>query len=85
MRKHGIAPNDANVIFGQVYGFVDSMSYALGRHGYTVYKSTPYGSVDEWLPYLSRRAAESHSAFLTARTDLPDYRYELLRRFKLRR
>lgn len=95
MSHLSIDNDDANIWFGQVYGFVDHLSHSLGAQltfsaaslkertgtaGYNCYKSTPYGAVEEWLPYLCRRATESHSAFVTARTDLPHYTKALKRR-----
>ena len=50
--------------------------------GYTVYKSVPYGPMDEVLPYLSRRAAENRSVMAGARRERDLLVAEIKRRFK---
>ena len=37
--------------------------FDLGREGYLVYKSSPYGPIEDLLPYLARRAQENRSIF----------------------
>nr|XP_039252951.1 hydroxyproline dehydrogenase-like isoform X2 [Styela clava] len=49
----------SNIRFGQLYGMADYMSFTLSKMGYEVYKSLPYGSVEETMPYLCRRAKEN--------------------------
>jgi len=80
MKELGINKNDPSVKFGQIYGMCDHISFGLGNAGYTVYKSVPWGSVGEWVPYLARRASENHTAFRTARNEVPLYKQELKRR-----
>ena len=48
--------------------------------GFTVYKSVPYGPLDEVLPYLSRRAAENRVVLSGARKELQLLSAELKRR-----
>ncbi|KAJ1898570.1 proline dehydrogenase [Coemansia sp. IMI 209127] len=47
------------VMFGQLLGMQDATSYALARENLPIYKYVPYGSLDEVLPYLIRRAQEN--------------------------
>ena len=59
--KAGLAPNDPNVYFAQLYGMSDHISYNLSNAGYNVAKYVPYGPVHAVLPYLFRRAEENTS------------------------
>ncbi|KAJ2548468.1 proline dehydrogenase, partial [Coemansia sp. RSA 1933] len=47
------------VMFGQLLGMQDATSYALAKANLPIYKYVPYGSLDEVLPYLIRRAQEN--------------------------
>uniref|UniRef100_A0A8C8YI90 Proline dehydrogenase n=1 Tax=Prolemur simus TaxID=1328070 RepID=A0A8C8YI90_PROSS len=73
-------PLDGPVCFGQLLGMCDHVSLALGQAGYTVYKSIPYGSLEEVIPYLIRRAQENRSVLQGARREEELLRQELRRR-----
>ena len=59
--KRAPAKGVGGVYFGQLLGMSDHVSFPLGQEGYRVFKYIPYGSVDEVVPYLIRRAEENGS------------------------
>ncbi|KAF5924295.1 hypothetical protein HPG69_012549 [Diceros bicornis minor] len=73
-------PLDGPVCFGQLLGMCDHVSLALGQAGYAVYKSIPYGSLEEVIPYLIRRAQENRSVLQGARREQELLSQELWRR-----
>ncbi|XP_055450858.1 hydroxyproline dehydrogenase isoform X1 [Psammomys obesus] len=79
MWELGIPP-DGPVCFGQLLGMCDHVSLALGQAGYVVYKSIPYGCLEEVIPYLIRRAQENRSVLQGARREQALLSQELWRR-----
>ncbi|XP_037676246.1 hydroxyproline dehydrogenase isoform X2 [Choloepus didactylus] len=79
MWELGIPP-DGPVCFGQLLGMCDHVSLALGQAGYAVYKSIPYGSLEEVIPYLIRRAQENRSVLQGAHREQELLGQELRRR-----
>ncbi|XP_019605561.2 hydroxyproline dehydrogenase isoform X2 [Rhinolophus sinicus] len=73
-------PLDGPVCFGQLLGMSDHVSLALGQAGYAVYKSIPYGTLEEVIPYLIRRAQENRSVLQGARRERELLSQELRRR-----
>ncbi|XP_074641395.1 hydroxyproline dehydrogenase-like [Tubulanus polymorphus] len=63
MKELDIPPDNDQVFFGQLLGMCDQISYPLGKAGYNVFKSIPYGNIDDTIPYLIRRAQENQSVF----------------------
>nr|XP_056720258.1 hydroxyproline dehydrogenase [Euleptes europaea] len=80
MEEMDINKNDGPVCFGQLLGMCDHVSLPLGLAGYAVYKSIPYGSVEEVIPYLIRRAHENQSVLQGIREERDLLRSELKRR-----
>uniref|UniRef100_A0A8C7XWD4 Proline dehydrogenase n=1 Tax=Oryzias sinensis TaxID=183150 RepID=A0A8C7XWD4_9TELE len=61
MEELHIDKDRGSVCFGQLLGMCDHVSLTLAKEGYAVYKSVPYGSVDDTIPYLVRRAQENRT------------------------
>ncbi|KAI9469025.1 MAG: FAD-linked oxidoreductase-like protein [Benjaminiella poitrasii] len=59
MDRYQVSPQSGVVMFGQLFGMQDQLSYTLGQHGYAIYKYLPYGLIHEVIPYLLRRAQEN--------------------------
>ncbi|XP_068218318.1 hydroxyproline dehydrogenase-like [Palaemon carinicauda] len=76
-------PSAGNVVFGQVYGMAENITLPLAQSGYIVYKSVPYGSMVEVIPYLSRRANENRAVLKGARKERQLLSQELRTRFSL--
>ncbi len=53
--------DDSRVLFAQLLGMSDHISYNLAHSNYNVSKYVPYGPIKEVLPYLIRRAEENTS------------------------
>ncbi|KAG2488176.1 hypothetical protein HYH03_013318 [Edaphochlamys debaryana] len=80
MSRLGLDPAEAPVYFGQLLGMADSLTFTLGRHGYRVFKYTPYGSVDKVIPYLLRRVNENQYITAGGKQDVALLWAELWRR-----
>ncbi|KAM4623726.1 hydroxyproline dehydrogenase isoform 2-T3 [Polymixia lowei] len=78
-----IDKDGGSVCFGQLLGMCDHVSLTLAQQGYVVYKSVPYGSVDDTLPYLVRRAQENRTVLQGIRKERDLLRQELRRRMRL--
>lgn len=62
-----------------------SLPIPAAKEGYAVYKSVPYGSVDDTIPYLVRRAQENRTVLQGIRKERDLLRQEFYRRLGLRR
>ncbi|KAK7123123.1 hypothetical protein R3I94_020041 [Phoxinus phoxinus] len=82
MDELGLHRDGNSVCFGQLLGMCDHVSLTLAQHGFSVYKSVPYGSVDDTLPYLVRRAQENRTVLQGIRKERDLLRQELRRRLK---
>ncbi|KAB5555288.1 hypothetical protein PHYPO_G00031990 [Pangasianodon hypophthalmus] len=82
MTELGIARDRGSVCFGQLLGMCDHVSLTLAQQGFSVYKSVPYGSVDDTLPYLVRRAQENRTVLQGIRKERDLLRQELRRRVR---
>ncbi|XP_040032160.2 hydroxyproline dehydrogenase [Gasterosteus aculeatus] len=84
MEELGMDNDGGAVCFGQLLGMCDHVSLTLAKEGYAVYKSVPYGSVEDTLPYLVRRAQENQTVLQGIRKERELLRRELHRRLGLR-
>ena len=50
-----------HLLFAQLYGMSDNLTYNLANYGFRAAKYMVYGSVREVVPYLIRRAEENSS------------------------
>ncbi|KAJ2758475.1 hypothetical protein IWQ57_006821, partial [Coemansia nantahalensis] len=68
------------VMFGQLLGMQDATSYALARAAVPIYKYVPYGTLDEVMPYLIRRAQENSAVAGAIRQEAASVMAEIRRR-----
>lgn len=59
MDERNLSNDHSHVLFAQLLGMSDNISFNLAHHGYNVAKYLPYGPVKAVLPYLFRRANEN--------------------------
>lgn len=79
-KEHHISPGDGRVVFGQLLGMGDHLTYPLANSGYLANKVVPYGHMDDLIPFLSRRANENRGMIKNARDERLLYFQELKRR-----
>jgi proline dehydrogenase len=80
IHSKNIKANDSRIFFSQLYGMSDHISFNLAKEGYNVAKYVPFGSVQEVMPYLIRRARENTSVKGQTGRELKLINEELLRR-----
>jgi proline dehydrogenase len=73
-------PPSSGVTFGQLLGMADHLTFTLGAHKYGAYKYTPFGGIDEVMPYLLRRAQENSDVLGGVGIELGHLQNELKRR-----
>lgn len=80
MQKAGIPNAHLHILFAQLLGMSDHISFNLGFHGYRVAKYLPYGPVKAVMPYLIRRAQENTSVGGQASREVELLKREVKRR-----
>ncbi|MFM2377280.1 MAG: hypothetical protein RLZZ165_2377 [Bacteroidota bacterium] len=78
--EKGIPRDHPHLLFAQLLGMSDHISFNLTHHGYRSAKYLPYGPVKAVLPYLFRRAAENSSIAGQSSRELGLLRGEMARR-----
>jgi proline dehydrogenase len=61
MEKKGIPPGDDHILFSQLYGMSDNITFNLAKAGFNASKYLPFGPIKDVIPYLMRRAQENSS------------------------
>lgn len=61
MQRLKLKRDDPRLIFAQLFGMGDHLTFNLARSAYLAYKYLPYGPMTEAIPYLLRRAEENTS------------------------
>ena len=80
MMEHNIPTNHSRVIFSQLLGMSDNITFNLASEGFHVAKYLPYGPVKDVVPYLMRRAQENTSVKGQTGRELSLIKKELQRR-----
>jgi proline dehydrogenase len=61
MEKNDILPGSNHVLFSQLYGMSDNITFNLAKAGFNASKYLPFGPIKDVIPYLMRRAQENSS------------------------
>lgn len=61
MTEKGLPPHQHNILFSQLYGMSDNLTFNIAKAGFQTAKYIPYGPVADVIPYLIRRAEENSS------------------------
>ncbi|MFN0199883.1 MAG: proline dehydrogenase family protein [Bacteroidia bacterium] len=82
MQQKKLPANHAHILFAQLFGMSDHISFNLAHEQYNVAKYLPYGPVKAVMPYLMRRAQENTAIKGEAGRELKLLKTEMKRRFK---
>ena len=80
MDKKGIPRDHPHLMFSQLFGMSDNLTFNLAAAGYRSSKYVPYGQVRDVIPYLIRRAQENTSVTGDAGRELALILQEVRRR-----
>jgi proline dehydrogenase len=84
MEKKKIEHSSPHILFSQLYGMGDNMTFNLAQLGFNATKYLPYGPVKDVVPYLIRRAEENTSVAGQTTRELDLVNREIKRRKALR-
>ncbi|MFK7983114.1 MAG: proline dehydrogenase family protein [Saprospiraceae bacterium] len=59
IEENQVAKNHPHLLFCQLYGMSDNITFNLSNAGYNAAKYVPYGPIEDVFPYLVRRAQEN--------------------------
>lgn len=79
-QKPSFAREDHRVVFSQLFGMSDPITFNLSKAGFRTLKYLPYGPVASAIPYLIRRAQENTSVQGQMGRELRMIRKEIARR-----
>jgi proline dehydrogenase len=80
MEKNNIAPGNDHILFSQLYGMSDNITFNLAKAGFNASKYLPFGPIKDVIPYLMRRAQENSSVSGQTGHELSLINMELARR-----
>lgn len=80
MNAKGLSYNSERVVFSQLYGMGDNITFNQAKLGFNATKYLPYGPVKEVIPYLIRRAQENTSVSGQTSRELSLLKKEVKRR-----
>jgi proline dehydrogenase len=80
MKEKGISKDDDRIVFAQLLGMSDHITFNLSSNGYPAAKYVPFGPVRDVMPYLIRRAEENSSVSGQTYRELELIKHELRRR-----
>lgn len=83
MDKLKVERNTPHVVFSQLYGMGDNITFNLAQQGFSAAKYLPYGPVKDVIPYLIRRAQENTSVSGQTGRELTLIDREIKRRKKI--
>ena len=76
-----VCPRDTNhILFSQLYGMSDNITFNLAKAGFNASKYLPFGPIKDVIPYLMRRAQENSSVSGQTGRELGLIKKELKRR-----
>ncbi|MES2620539.1 MAG: proline dehydrogenase family protein [Bacteroidota bacterium] len=80
IERKGIERNSERIIFSQLYGMGENITFNLAKLGFNATKYLPYGPVKDVIPYLIRRAQENTSVAGQTGSELVLIKQEIARR-----